>query len=427
MSYIKEIDVNGILVLYYSPLITNAPTILEHINSFKMYSQFETWSINTELGFSKNLERLRFRIIVLHYSLFALKYQLNNKFSNYLNNNKYAYKIAFFQDEYRYCQQRFNFINEYRINCVYTSLEPDYFKDIYLKYTNTPKLVSNLPGYVSEELIFQSGKLTIPIETRSIDIGYRARRLDYYMGRGAQEKHQIGMEFKKRAKNYNLVLDIETEESKRIYGRSWYQFLANCRFILGVEAGVSIFDIEDRVREECAKKLSSKPGITFEEISKMILYKWEDNIYYRSISPRHFEAAASRVCQILFEGKYSGILKPMVHYIPLKKDFSNFDDVIKMLEDKKLCSELIANAYRDLIASDLYSYRKFIGDFDQELIKEGFRPGGIAQSQVEAVTAIIQKGQWLRNIYGKIKVIRYKYIPGNNFVISYLKYLIERG
>ena len=44
-------------------------------------------------------------------------------------------------------------------------------------------------------------------------------------------------------------------------------------------------------------------------------------VYYLTMSPRVFEAAAVRSCQILFEGRYSGILEPMVHYIPLKKDF----------------------------------------------------------------------------------------------------------
>ena len=64
-----------------------------------------------------------------------------------------------------------------------------------------------------------------------------------------------------------------------------------------------------------------------EEAYELLLYQYEDNIPYRTISPRHFEASALRLCQILLEGKYSGVMRPMVHYIPLKKDFSNFDEV----------------------------------------------------------------------------------------------------
>jgi len=370
------------------------------------------------------LNRVDFKIIILHYSIFGPKYQLNKKFRRYIGETS-SYKVAFFQDEHHYCQQRFNFINGYNIDCVYTLLEPNYFKDVYLKYTNASKIVYALTGYVSDDLVRLADRTAISSESRTIDIGYRGRRLGYYMGRGAQEKYQIGMEFKKRVKNYNFILDIETEESKRIYGRYWYRFLSNCRFVLGVETGVSIFDLKGYVQEECGKILSRNPKITFEELSKIILYKWEDNIYYRTIGPRHFEAAAFRVCQVLFEGEYSGILKPMVHYIPLKKDFSNFNEVMVMLKDKKLYLELTNNAYHDLVVSGLYSYRKFIRDFDQELIKEGFTPGDIGQSQIRNVTSIIQKGQYLRNIYGRVKAVKSKFLPGKNAIISYVKSIIE--
>jgi len=69
------------------------------------------------------------------------------------------------------------------------------------------------------------------------------------------------------------------------------------------------------------------------------------------MSPRVFEAAAVRSCQILFEGRYSGILEPMVHYIPLKKDFSNFEEVLRRYRDESIRRELTENAHRDLIAS----------------------------------------------------------------------------
>ena len=36
---------------------------------------------------------------------------------------------------------------------------------------------------------------------------------------------------------------------------------------------------------------------------------------------------------ILFEGSYSGIIKPDEHFIMLKKDFSNFDNVLKKSKD----------------------------------------------------------------------------------------------
>src|SRR4029077_6259139 len=108
----------------------------------------------------------------------------------------------------------------------------------------------------------------------------------------------------------------------------------------------------------------------------------------------HFEAAAFRVCQILFEGKYSGILQPMVHYIPLKKDFSNFVDVIRLFSDASVRRELTDNAYRDLIASGKYSYQKFIQEFDDQLIGAGVRVG--APDDDDHVTELLGQGLFFR-------------------------------
>jgi hypothetical protein len=141
--------------------------------------------------------------------------------------------------------------------------------------------------------------------------------------------------------------------------------------VLGTESGVSIFDTEDLVRTEYERLTAEHPSISFAELSERLLNKWEDNIPYRTVSPRHFEAAALRVCQILFAGKYSGILEPMVHYIPLEKDFSNIDEVLRRFRDPAVRRRLTENAYADLIASGRYSYKRFVESFDGELVASG--------------------------------------------------------
>lgn len=390
-------NVSGILLLYHHRFSATAPTIMEHINAFPTHSQFPVWPINTRLGFPQGLTGLNFKIILLHYSVMSAgSHRLNSKFLNYLEQNQSSYKIAFFQDEYHYCTHRFDFINHYNIDCVYTLIEPTYFKDTYEKYTSVPKIKYTIPGYVSDDLVSVGKSLTKPFESRSIDVGYRGRHLPFYMGQGAQEKRAIGEKFKELASGYGLKLDIETEEKKRIY-RGWYRFLSDCRATLGVEAGVSIFDLEDTVRPEYERRVAANPSITFEEMSESFLSKWEDNIPYRTISPRHFEAAALRVCQILFEGKYSGLMQPMVHYIPLRKDFSNIDAVIRMYKDESLRRELTENAYRDLIETGQYSYKRFIEAFDQELLAEGFRPE-ISDVEVQQIQKRLDRDKKLRTI-----------------------------
>lgn len=408
-------------MIYHHHLTANAPTIMEHVDAFQRYSRFKVWKVNTEFGFPEGLKGLEFQVIVLHYSLFGIcPYELDDEFLNYLEQSQSSYKIAFFQDEHRYCEQRFAFLNHYKIDCVYTLVEPAYFKDTYQKYTHVPKLVYTLPGYVSDDLVNMAQRLTKPDQDRTIDVGYRARKLAFYMGKGAQEKFKIAIRFRERAANLGLVLDIEADEAERIYGKKWYEFLANCRAVLGVEAGVSVFDIDDVVRPEYERLTTENPDISFEGMYQKVLRPHEDNIFYRTISPRHFEAAAFRVCQILFEGEYSGIMRPMVHYIPLKKDFSNFDDVIRMFKDKALRHELTKNAYRDLIASRGYSYRRFIESFDQELLQAGLQLE-VSAADVQKTTTLLEKGGTYRRLRTNIRSLRYRPFPGRKVVVFFAK------
>jgi hypothetical protein len=264
-------------------------------------------------------------------------------------------------------------------------------------------------------------KFFVPDERRTIDVGYRGRNLEYYMGKGAQEKYEIGVKFKEKAAGLGLKLDIEGEESKRVYGDKWFQFTANCRAVLGVEAGVSLFDVEDVIYDGYQRVIAENPNISFEEMSKKLDFKdWEDRIYYRTISPRHFEAAAFRVCQILFEGKYSGILEPMVHYIPLKKDFSNFDEVIRIYRDSHWRRKLTDNAYNDLIASRRYTYEGFIqNNFDSVLSKVGLE-AEIQSEDVKRVTELLEQGADLRWLYGILKSFRHRRFPGRSFLVPIL-------
>ena len=371
--------IDAILLLYHRPVGPFAATIVDHVNAFERHSRFKVVKVNTELGFPPGLENLRFTVVLLHYSLFGkVPYKLNQRFYDYLDGCESSYRVGFFQEEYRYCQELFGFINRYRIDCVYSLMQPSHLKDFYGKYTRESKVVCTLPGYVSTELVRAANNIANADADREIDIGYRARAVPFYLGRRAQEKYDIGNGFLGRAAGLGLKLDISLNERDRLYGRSWYQFLSNSRGLLGAPGGASIFDVEGVVRSKYLKVMREYPDISFKEFEERaagVLSQWEGRISNMVITPRHFEGVAFRACQILFEDEYSGLMQPMVHYIPLKKDFSNFDEVIRMFNDKALRRELTVNAYGDLIASREYSYETFIRSFDGELAHAGVQPG----------------------------------------------------
>jgi len=370
--------INGILVIYNHNLCPYAANMFEHIKAFRENSRFPVWEVNTHFGFPEVLWELEFKVIVLHYSLFAYLPFVEEEFRAYIAECGSSYKVAFFQDEYWFWPERSEVLNRFKVDCVYTCIEPEYYEATYWKYTRVPRLVTYLPGYVSEEMVGVASRVSKPDAERRVDIGYRGRLSpDFiWLGKGACEKYEIGARFLEMASGSGLSMDITSEESKRIYGRQWLGFLGDCRAVLGVEAGASIFDIDDTIFPRYRRFREKHPEVSVDQVYERLLAQYDGKgIYYRTMSPRVFEAAAVRSCQILFEGRYSGILEPMVHYIPLKKDFSNFEEVLRMYRDESIRRELTENAHRDLISSGRYSYREFMREFDEGLEAAGVEIG----------------------------------------------------
>ena len=365
-------DVDGVLLLYHHFPGENAPTIMEYVEAFGRHSRFPVFTLNTDRGFPAVLASLRFRAVVLHYSLFGGDYYfLSRKYQRFLDESRGSYKIAFFQDEFRFVRKRFDFLNRFSFDAVYTLVAPEYHEIVYGSHTPVSTIKTVLTGYVSDELVDLAKVLTVSDADRSIDVGYRARRLPLWMGRGAQEKYEIATRFTERASSLGLRLDVDTSESSRIYGSAWYEFIANCRGMLGTEAGTSLFDLDDTARVRVEALLADEPDLDLDEVERRVLHEYEGNIPHRVLSPRHFEAAAFRVCPIMYEGEYSGALEPDVHYLELKKDWSNFDDVMRRFLDPDERRRITERAYEDLIASGRYSYAAFIRELDEHLAEVG--------------------------------------------------------
>jgi hypothetical protein len=420
----SRLKVNGILLLYYLPLTANAPALLQHIASLSSPRRFRAWPVNTALVFPNGLLKLQFNIIVFHYSLFGNSpFSLDRRFMEYLLASQDSYSIAFFQDEYRYWTDRINFLNSLNVNCVYSLLHPHFFSSTYGKRTRVPKIIPTLTGYVGPDLSDLGARLAKPDQNRRLDVGYRGRMLPMTMGKRAFDKYVIAEGFKTRAAGLGLTLDIKVGDRHRLQGDNWYRFLANCKGVLGVESGVSVFDIDDVLEDLIKDVRRLRPRSSEEDIYKEVVAPLEDKIPYLGISPRHFEAAALRTCQILFEGSYQNILKPQVHYISLARDFSNFDEVIAQFRDSDFRHTLTENAHRDLVASGDYSYNRFIESFEGDLDQAGFSPH-IDESSAKLATRCLDKGRFARQSMAKIKYLPFMLTPGRQTVLHWLTPLI---
>ena len=96
----------------------------------------------------------------------------------------------------------------------------------------------------------------------------------------------------------------------------------------------------------------------------------EERFRLNQISPRCFEAAALRTAMVLFEGEYSGVLTPWRHYVPLAKDFSNINEVLRTLRDSAMLQQIADHAYYEVACNQDYSYARFVREIDHILAEE---------------------------------------------------------
>jgi len=406
-------DIDAALLIYHHGLSENAPTIKEHVDAFTRYTHLPVFALNSDRGLPRGLGPMRFRALILHYSIFSGDYYLlSAPYRRFLKRHSDRHLITFFQDEHRFCRRRFDFLNRYDVETVYTLLEPEYHQQVYGAHTGVSAIHHTLTGYVSDELIDIAKRFGVPDDERAIDIGYRARQLAYYQGRGAMEKHEIGDRFEARASGLGLHTDIDSREGSRLYGDDWYRFVASCRGMLGVESGTSVFDLDDSARERTEALLAEEPNLSFDEVARRVLHEYEDKIYYRTVSPRHFEAAAFRVVQILYRGRYSGVMEPDVHYLALEKDFSNFDSVMARFSDPAVRKQITDRAYDDLIASGQYTYGRFMAGVDDHLASVGVAPT-IPSTERRAIERAIRRGSVLGRLLAHLRwFIRNVPFPG---------------
>jgi hypothetical protein len=184
------------------------------------------------------------------------------------------------------------------------------------------------------------------------------------------EKIQIADRFIEHTRNSGLRLDISYEESRRIYGGKWIDFVGSCKAMLGTESGASVFDFSGELQERVDRYEAEHPEAGFVEIQERFLRPYEGKIRLNQISPRCFESAALRTAMVLYEGHYSGILEPWRHYVPLKKDFTNIDAVVAILKNDERLQEIADCAFAEIAQNPKCSYKSFIEGFDRVVGEE---------------------------------------------------------
>jgi hypothetical protein len=194
--------------------------------------------------------------------------------------------------------------------------------------------------------------------------------MPYWLGKLGYEKWQISEEFERLGKDQGLNLDLSNKEGDRLYGANWTNFVASCKAVIGVESGASIIDFDGLLEQRVKEYVDKNSNATFQDVEEKLLTPYEGSLELHQISPRCFEAAALKTPMVLFEGKYSGVLVPDRHFIVLKKDFSNFDEVIDKLKNHEYLQNLANTTYEEVALNPKWSYKTFIQYIDSCLEHE---------------------------------------------------------
>ena len=341
----------------------SAATIIDHIDSFEKYSKYEIVTWSTLEGLPDQDILSLFDCLIVHYSISLLyeRYVSRETLEKIRSFN--GLKVLFIQDEYRRVNFACKQINYAGIDMVYSCAPQNVAKKMYARLNENIVLRTTLTGFVPEAL---SEKETKPISKRNIDVGYRARRVPFYLGSKGIEKYLIGKTFLKKVNNRNLNCNISSKESDRIYGKAWIEFLSNCKITLGTESGSSIIDFTGNTEYQLNFHQAFHPFSNFEDVPDKFL-KSDGKLEIQVISPRCFEAVALGTVLVLYPGEYSGILKKEKHYISLEKDFSNINEVVERIKDGEGLQKMADFAREDLVKSGNYSYETFIKGFDEDL------------------------------------------------------------
>lgn len=307
---------------------------------------------------------------MIHYST-ALGYYLDHYISQAARRrirNFPGLKAAFIQDEYRMVDRVHEVLRFLGIDVLFTCVPTPEIEKVYpaAKLPGITK-INNLTGYVPDALL---RRRVSALAERPIDVGYRTRQPPFWLGALGREKWQIAERFTREASESGLRLDISYDEADRLYGEKWIEFIASCKAMLGVESGASVFDFTGEIQRQVEAYVADHPQASFEEVQAKFLLPHEGRIRLNQISPRCFEAAALRTAMVLFEGEYSGVLEPGRHYIPLKKDFSNFTEVLAALRDTAGLQRMVDRTFTEVACNPAYAYTTFVARFDDILERE---------------------------------------------------------
>jgi hypothetical protein len=352
---------------------TDAQTLSYQVgwtHAFATHPHVEATLINVAhtRGIQRLVNELRIRrrhydAMVLLHSIFANGPRLAGRLFEVVKRHP-APKAFFIGNEYKLMPQKMAFAEELGIGLLVSQTSDPTVHGLYAGRLGCP--VIGIVGGGLDPSVFYP---TSDFRKRSIDVGLRANDEPLYFGH--QDRRALAAFFVDRAPAQGLRIDVSFDRTARLEREGYAAFLNRCRGQIGAESGTDYFELDDAVRTRVNTYLASHPGTTIDVLRPLFFENYRQSVPCRTMSGRHVEAAATKTVQILFEGHYNGLFDPDVHYIALRRDFSNAVEVFARFKDDDACHAVVENAFE--VACAELTYTKLIDRF-----LNGLRDAGMA-------------------------------------------------
>jgi hypothetical protein len=266
-----------------------------------------------------------------------------------------AVKIAFPQDDYHESNTLDALFDDFRFDVVYTVIAQNP-QLLYPRSRCRAELIPVLTGYVDDASIDRLARRARPFERRRVDVGQRVTMYSPLGGRHARTKGKLAQAVAAAARSRGMRVDVSLNDADRIMGERWFVFLGDCRYVTGCEGGVGVWDPDGLIYDRVQAYLAAHPRASFEDVEAACFPGEDGRHVFSAVSPRLFEAALMRCCQVQIEAPYLGVLKPFEHYIPVASDLSNVAEAVELMRDRTGAQRRAESTYQALIEASEFRY-----------------------------------------------------------------------
>lgn len=347
------------VIVIHGARATTRQTTIDHLLSFRQHlPEDDVQYLHFQQPIPRDLEDVRSDLLVINYDYLNYRFSplwpyIKNRHINLARNAGKVVAVA--QDDFWANVLLDNWCMDWGVDRILTPIEHG-LEILYPRSSKAKEFRTALTGYVPTGAVPR----TPPLRERPINLGQRVRAMSPHLGRLALLKSEQALAFSESAERSGFVVDVSARVEDSFIGNDWFEFLASCQFTVGTKGGASLYDRYGLTYLKVQSYLQRYPNASFDEVEKHCFLGRDMKHVFTAVSPRLFEAARARTCQILTRDDYLGVLEPWQHYIPLETDMRNLDEVFQAMRDVERCQEIVDHCHRALIDSGDFDYSKFV-------------------------------------------------------------------